>query len=259
MGDMALVEVVAEPGDALFEAQRGESAVAHGPTPEGANLFGQDLPERREVVAHDKEFGAGNSTGGTAGDAAAQRAHRGVDGRKSAERGKIDARELRERFGSLRSFEGQGPEEIDLIGEIHVVHDDVFVERFDKALADHGVGNAEQMVGQSVGLDFREDVPLRIQQERDGARAWSKVLDIVREDGVQVADAVGAGKAQVGAIVLVDESHGIAGGAVFGEPIAKVIGQGAAEPHSHLRAGALVHGGKRSIAGGDGSVCFHGR
>ena len=155
--------------------------------------------------------------------------------------------------------EGQGPEEIGLIGEIHVVHDDVFVERFDKALADHGVGDAEQMVGQSVGLDFREDVSLRIQQERDSARAWSKVLDVVREDGVQVADAVGAGKAQVGATVLVDESHRIASGAVFGEPIAKVIGQSAAEPHSHLRAGALVHGGERSIAGGDGSVCFHGR
>ena len=98
--------------------------------------------------------------------------------------------------------------------------------------ANHRVGDAEEAVGKGLGFDFGEDAALGIEEERDVALAGLEVFDVVGEDGVEVAGAVGAGEGEVGEIVFVDEGDGVFCEFVFVLPVAEIVGEGAAEPHA---------------------------
>ena len=65
----------------------------------------------------------------------------------------------------LWSFERQRAPAVGLVGERHVVHDDVFVYPLDELLANHGVGNTNMVVGECVGFDLSQDVTLWIEEQ----------------------------------------------------------------------------------------------
>ena len=69
---------------------------------------------------------------------------------------------------------------------------------------------------------------------------FAEVLDVVGEDGVEIADAIRAGEIEIGAIIFVEQGDAFAEETVFGEPVAEVIGEGTGEPNSHGGAGLAV-------------------
>jgi hypothetical protein len=75
---------------------------------------------------------------------------------------------------------------------------------------------------------------------------FAQVLDVVGEDGVEVADTVGTGEVEISAVVFVEKGDAFAEMPIFREPIAEVVGKGAAEPGSELRAGLAMEFGERS-------------
>ena len=170
--------------------------------------------------------------------------------------GDVGAGNLFDKGGGLRTLQSKRAVAWRLIDEGHVIHDDVFVENFDEALANHGIGDTQEPVGKRVRLDLRENVALRIQEQGNDAMAGLEVLDVVGQDGVQVTHAVGSGEGEIGAVILVNQRHGVSRGAILGSRIAKVIRQGAAEPNAHLRAGGKVRGRKRSVQRCSGSSHF---
>ena len=199
--DLFFAEVIGEPGSTEFEAERIERGVAHGSPAVFAGGGEEMIPERFGVRAIHKKFGTGGAAGGTLGEAAWNFANRGEAGFEFGEVGDIYAGEF---FGDecgFGTFESEGCEIRGAVGEGDVVHDDVFVERADEGFADGGVGDAEKFFGQAVGFNFGGDVALRI-EERDDAVIVAEVFDVVGEDGVEIADAVGAGEVEIGAIIL---------------------------------------------------------
>ena len=160
---------------------------------------------------------------------------------------KINTREILHHRGSLWPLQRQRAVACRLIGQRHVVHDNVFVEPLDQPLANHRVRNAEEPVHERIRLDLRENVALRIQQQRNGAAACGQVLDVVRQNRVQVAHPVGPSEGEMRAVVLVDQRHRLPRIVKLGGRVAKVIRQGAAEPNAHLRARGKVHRRKRSV------------
>ncbi len=126
-----------------------------------------------------------------------------------------------------------------MVGDVFerdIVHDDEFVESFDGTFADGGVGEGEQLIFQRVDFEFGEDVALRIEEQRERAGAFAEGFDVVGYDGVEVADAVGAGESDGGVPVGVKEGDGFAGGAVFGVEIGEDFGEGAAGKVGELGA-----------------------
>src|ERR1700688_3617474 len=88
---------------------------------------------------------------------------------------------------------------------------------------------------------------------------FAQVLDVVGEDGVEVTDAVGPGEVEISAVVFVEQGDAFAEMAVFGEPVAEVVGQGATEPGAELRAGLGVERSERrgeGLGGGFQSCSF---
>ncbi len=134
-----------------------------------------------------------------------------------------------------------------VIGERDVIHDDVFVERFDKLLANHGIRDAKQTFRQRVGFHLREDAALRIKQQRNVAMRWWQILDVIGENGVEIAHAVWAGEGEIGAIIFIDQRYRFMREPVFALPIAEIIGQSAAEPHAHFRPGLLMQRRERRV------------
>src|SRR5713226_8628370 len=247
VGDLLFAEVVAEPGDALSKAGGAQRGVAHRPAFVPARCVGKNLPKLRQFFALGEELSPGDSSGRALHDAAGHRTDSSAVKGKFFKLRDVNAGNLFDKRGGLRTLQRQRAVAGCLIGEGHVIHDDVFVEPFDQTLANHGEGDAEEPVGERVGFDLRENVPLRIQEQRNDAVPDGEVFDVVRQDGVQVADAVGSGEGKIGAVILVDQRDSLARIAKLGGGVSKVIRQGAAEPNAHLRARGKVHGRKRSV------------
>jgi len=149
----------------------------------------------------------------------------------------VDAGNLLGNHGGFRALHRQRAVAWRVVGKCDVIHDDVFFERFDQALANHGVGSAKEPVLKRVRLNLCENVALRIEQQRNDALACRKVLDVVGQDGVQVAHAVGPGKGKIGAVVLVDQRHGLPRRTILGQsaPAARIRTK---RPSSRSRQGA---------------------
>src|SRR6266851_845682 len=257
VGDLFFAEVVAEPGDALSEAGGAQGGVAHRAATVPASRIRKNLPKLGQFFALGEELRTGDTSRRTLRDPAGNRTDRCAVSGKFFKLCEVGAGNFFDKSSGLRTLQRQGAVARRLIGEGHVIHDDVFVEPFDEALANHGVGHAEEPVRKGVRLYLRENVSLRIEQQRNDAVACGEILDVVRQDGVQVADAVGPGKGKIGAVILVDQGDSVSRGAILGGGVAKVIRQGTAEPNAHLRAGGKVHGRKRSVQGCNGRSHFH--
>lgn len=67
--------------------------------------------------------------------------------------------------GRFWTFKGERSGAISEVFESYVVHDDEFVEGFDKALANHGVRNNEQAILEGECFDFGHDASLRTEQK----------------------------------------------------------------------------------------------
>ena len=72
-------------------------------------------------------------------------------------------------FRGKRTFDGEAAHFVGDVVECDVVHDDVFVECLHGALAERGVRECEQAVGERVDFEFGKNAALRIQQERERA------------------------------------------------------------------------------------------
>lgn len=158
----------------------------------------------------------------------------------------------------LRALKRERAVAIGFVGQGDVVHDDEFFEGFGEFFADHRVRDDEELVGEGLRLDFGEDAALGIEEERDVALTGLEILDVVGEDGVEVAGAVGAGEGEIGEIVSVDERDGFFGDGVFAEPVAEVVGECASEPYADVCAGGFVGRRQRRFdQGGLGGSGFH--
>ncbi len=234
----------------MSEARGAQGCVAHGPTPLFSHRLRKNLPKGWQVFGFGDEFSARDSArralhnsarncilqdnspnGVVLGGAIVASGLAGnglnVDTGEFTQLLQIDASESRHDRSGLRTFQSQGAVARRLISKRHVIHDDVFVEPFDQALANHGVGHAEEPVGKRVRLDLGENVALWIEQQGNGAVA-------------DVSDAVGPGECEVGAVILVDQRDSVSRIAVLGGLVAKVIGHGASEPNANLRARSSV-------------------
>src|SRR5258708_8429884 len=69
---------------------------------------------------------------------------------------------------------------------------------------------------------------------------WWQILDVIGENGVEIAHAVWAGEGEIGAIIFIDQRYRFMREPVFALPIAEIIGQSAAEPHDHFHPGLLM-------------------
>src|SRR5258708_35528031 len=76
---------------------------------------------------------------------------------------------------------------------------------------------------------------------------WWQILDVIGENGVEIAHAVGAGEGEIGAIIFVDQRYRFVREPIFALPIAEIIGQSAAEPHAHFRRGLLMQRRERRV------------
>src|SRR6266446_586749 len=242
--DLLFAVVVGEPGSAKFEPKSAESLIAGGHAAVFARGLEKDLPERFGVGAVNEELGANCAARGALAEAAGNPLHGDEARFEFGKIGGIDAGEFLGDKRGFRAFYGECGEVGGAVGEGDVIHDDVFVERGDQRFADAGVGEAEEFFGKVVGFDFGEDAALRVEEQRDGAVIFAQVFDVVGEDGVQVADAVGATEVEISAIVFVEEGDAFTELAVLREPIAEVVGKGAAEPSAKLRSGLAVEFGE---------------
>jgi len=103
---------------------------------------------------------------------------------------------------------------------------------------------------------------LWIEQQRDIAVRCRQVLDVVGEDGVEIADAVWPGEGKIAAVIFIDQGDGFVRVPIFALPIAEIVRQSAAEPNAHLRAGLLVQRRERRVGYlcgfGGLHICRHG-
>src|SRR6266851_5767388 len=235
--DLFFAEVVDEPWDALGKAGGAHRRVSDRPAPVSSRCFGQNLPQSWQVLGFRKEFGARDFSWRALRDTAGNRTDGAIVEVEVIKLGNVDARKLLSNRRGFRALQRQGAEARRLIDQSDVIHDDVFVEPLDQAFANHGVRHAEKPVGKRIRLDLRENMALRIEQQRNGAVADGEVFDVVGQDSVEIADAVGPGERKVSAIVLVDQRDRVSRIAVLRRLVAKVIGHGAGEPN----APALPH------------------
>src|SRR5579872_6014702 len=77
----------------------------------------------------------------------------------------IEAAKFADDGGRFWAFERERSGAISEVFESDVVHDDEFVEGFDKALANHSVRNNEQTIVEGERFHFRHDAPLRAKQK----------------------------------------------------------------------------------------------
>jgi hydroxyacylglutathione hydrolase len=255
--DLLFAEVVAEPRNALLEPRCAKRGIAHRAAACSECLFQQEVPDLRQMWPLEQEFGAGDFSGRPARHGAGERADAGFLHAELGQRVQIDASEIGNQFGCCGAFECERAVALGLVSEGDIVHDDEFVERFDEPLANHRVGDAEERVGQSIGFEFGKDVPLGIEQQGNDAAEGREILNIVGEDGVEIADAVGAGKGKIRAVGFVDERDALLGKKIFAPPIAEIIGQNAAEPDAEICAGGAMQIGERRVQDGLGSGGFH--
>src|SRR5215472_15961136 len=192
------------------------------------------------MVALDNKLGAGHASRRAlhhaAGDLADSRRRSFLGRRMSAEEASIDARELLELMQvnssellhychGLWSFECQRTPALGLVGERDVVHDDVFVHPLDELLANHGVRDAKVLVCKRVGFQFGEDVTLRIEEQGNGPLSWGEILDVVRQNRIEVAHAVRPSEGKVRTVVFVEKRDALIREPVFGCRIAKITWQ----------------------------------
>ena len=136
---------------------------------------------------------------------------------------------MRDDGGGLGAFEGEGRELVGGVFESDVVHDDEFVEHLNDFFAYGRVSADQELFFERVDFEFGENVALGIEEQGEGAGAFAQGFDVVRDDRVEVADAVGAGESEGGVPVGVEQGDGFAGGAVFGVEIGEGGGESAAE------------------------------
>src|SRR5258708_4691188 len=249
--DLFFAEVVAEPRHALSQAGCAQRRVSHGAAAVLPRRFRKNLPKLRQFFALGDELRARDSSRraldqSTRNAATGNRADSSIVGGKVVKLREVDAGKLLSNRGGLRALQRERAVACCLVGQRYVIHDDVFVEPLDQALANHGVGDAEEPVRKRIRFDLGDDMPLRIQQQGDDAVVCREILDVVRQDGVEVADPVRPGEGEIRAVVLVDQRHRLARIAILGGRIAKVIRQSAPQPNAHFRARANVHARKRS-------------
>jgi len=257
VGDLFFAEVVPEPRNALSEARGTQRGVAHRRAFVPADRIQKNLPELGKFLALGKKLCPWDSARRSLGDETGNGTYLSAVSGKFLILREVGAGNFFDKCGGLGTFQRERAIPWRFIDLGHVIHDDEFFEHFDESFANHGVGNAEEPVGNGVRLDLRKNVPLRIEQKGNDAVACGEILDVVGQDSVEVAHAVGAGKGEISAVVLVDQSDGVAGGAILGGCVTEVIRQGAAEPHTHLRAGGSMQRGKRSSQSCSG--CGHFR
>src|SRR6266403_357591 len=245
--DLLFAEVVAEPRNALRQPQTAQRRIAHRATAVFPRGVQQDLPERRKFFTFDYELRSGNSTRRTLHNPAGNCAGSAVRGRKLAERPDVYAGNFTHHRSGLRPFQRQRAETPRLIRQRHVIHDDEFIQHFHQPFANHRVGHAKQFLRERVRFNLCENVPLRIQKQRDVSLSRGQAFDVVCQDGVQVPHAVRSRERKVRAIILVDQRHALASLPEFRSRVAESIRQDTAEPHAHLRARARVRRGQRRI------------
>src|SRR6266446_4734755 len=250
-------EVVAKPRRAQRQPLRTQRRVAHRPAPLSSRGFQQNPPKFRELLPVHNELAAGNSSRRAFHDAAGNRSDCAIMRGKFAKRPDVNAGHFTDHCGGLRPFQRQRAVPLRFVRQRHVVHDDVFIQPRDQPLANHGVRHAKEFVRKGVRFDFRKNVPLRIQQQRNVALSRGKILDVVRQNRVQVAHSVGPGESEIGAVVLVDQRDALARMAILSRRVTKIIGQGASEPHAHPGARTQVRRGQWSVQRCAGRSHFH--
>ncbi len=232
--DHRVVEIDGEPGDAGFEAKGVERLHADGGAVLRVGGGMEILPDDFELFARGDDFCAGGIAVRRAEMRAAdQVAGNRVDGDLGeshfGEAVERKAGGLRDDRGGLGAFDGERAELAGGVFEGDVVHDDEFVEDLDDFFADGRVGADEELFFQGIDFELGKDVPLRIEEQSEGAAAFAEGLDVVRYDGVEVADAVGAAKDDRGVPVGVDEGDRFARGTIFAVEIGENLREDAAE------------------------------
>ena len=216
MRDYGVVKIVAEPGNAGFEAESAESLVADGAAVVFLGFFKEGVPEGFEMGCADEGVEGGNAGGRTVNDADGDSGELRFGGAELGERIEIRSAEGAENFGAARAFDAEGGEAVGGVIESDVVHDDVAIEFGGEFFADEAVGDDEVAVGDCVDFELAENVTLGIEEESGDAGRVELFGNLVGEDGVEVAAAVGTGEFEVAAIIFVDQGGGFAGKAVFG-------------------------------------------
>ncbi len=241
VGNLFVAEVVAEPGDARFKAEGVQGFVADGAASGGSCFFGEEMPERLEIFSFDADVGGRCVREGLFRDGARDRVDLRIDATEVGECVEIYVRrKFADELSCLRTLKRERAVAAGFVGQRYVVHDDELFESFGELRADHRVGDAEKAIGQRLGFNFGEDAALGIEEEGNVALAGSEIFDVVGEDGVEVAGAVGAGEGEIGEIVFVDQGDGLIRDGVFALPVAEIVGKGAAEPDAEICAGGFV-------------------
>jgi hydroxyacylglutathione hydrolase len=247
VGDLFFAEVIAKPRHALGEPRPAQRRVSHRPAAVLSRRLRKNLPKPRQLSSFHDELRPGHASRRALYDSAGKRTNRAVVGGKVVKLGEVDPGKFLHNCSGLRTFQRQRAVARRLIRQRNVIHDDVFVEPLDQPLANHGVRNAKEPVRKRIRLDLGENVPLRIQQQRNVAVAYAKVFNVVRQDGVQVAHPVKPGERKVRAVVLVNQRHRLARVQILRRRIAKVIRHRAPKPNAHLRARRNVRGREQSV------------
>ena len=194
VGNYRVVEIGGEPGDAGFEAERVERGHADGSAVHGMNSCVHAVPEEREVFARGDDFGAGAAEVRMADEMASDSVNGNFGIGEFGEAFESEAASLCDDDSGLGAFHGEAAELVGQVFERDVVHYDEFIERGEGALADGSVRADKELFGERVDFEFGEDVPLRIEQERARAVVFAQGFNVVGDDGVEVAHAVGAGE-----------------------------------------------------------------
>src|SRR2546421_1931135 len=109
MGDLFFAEVVAEPRDALREAQAAHRGVSHRPAAVPAGRLRKNLPKLWQIFAFRDELGAGDSSRraldqSTGNAATGNRANRSIVGGEVAKLRDVDAGEFSHNSGCFRTL-----------------------------------------------------------------------------------------------------------------------------------------------------------
>src|SRR5467141_569588 len=189
MRDLFFSEVIAEPRHTLRQPQPAQCRVSHGPAAVLPRRTRKNPPELPQLFAFDHEFSSSNSSrrslyNSPGNRAAGNRTNGAIARGKVLKLGDVDAGQFLHDRGGLRTFQRQSAVACRLIGQRHVIHDDVLVEPFDQPLANHRVRHAEEPVREGASLSLCENVPLRIQQQRNAPLPCAKVLNVVRQNRV---------------------------------------------------------------------------
>ena len=95
--------------------------------------------------------------------------------------------------------------------------------------------------GSARGLQLRKDVPLRIEQQADGALPRREIAHVAGQHGVQVTDAVRSAQRKYGAEVAVHQCRRLPRQAMFAPGIAKPGGLQHSKIRSKRGPGGAMH------------------